>query len=246
MKPTIKIGSAFDSSLNIHVSWLWLLPLSILTLVWLEIEPLLEAIVTTFLLLSSVMLMVLAQIWAARQSGLTWHNVTLFIVGGIVQRDTRSTPLQAFKITAAGHLVNILLTVVFGALWWLLPVGALGIEMEIVALFNLGLLILSLVVRLTPNSDNMLHAALASVMSEAWSHYIVKFINSAALAIFCVVGLMLLSFNWIGFGWWFAIALMLSQMTTIADLYGEYDIDKPLAQTDSAIEIGSVSAQKAR
>lgn len=240
----VKLGNAFGTSLSLHVSWLWIVPFAIASLVWFDIEPLFEAAMASLLMMGSVLAATLARVWTASRLGLEWERVTFFLLGGVVQRKKRSNPWQEAQIAAAGHAVKLALAILFGTLWYLLPSGALGIEMEIVALFNIGLLVFSLLLRLSPNHDNLLHAALASTLDAPTPHYVMTFIHSVALVAFAVSSVFMLGLNWIGFGWWFIVAVMLSQLTTVAESYGEYRSDIDSAETASPSNSTSVSFKK--
>ncbi len=241
MSPQVKLGNAFGTTLAVHISWLWVLPFAVITLVWFEIEPLFEAIMASLLMLASVIAATLARCWSARRAGLEWQQATLFLLGAVVQRTYRSTPWQEAQVAGSGLVVKATLASVFGALWYMLPNGALGVEMEIVALFNLGLLMFSLLLRLSPNHDNLLHAALASVMSKPWPHYTMTFIHSLALIAFAVSSVLMIGLDWFAFGWWFVMAAMLSQLTTVAEAFGEYRTDLISAEPTQSDKIAPQS-----
>ena len=225
------VGKAFGTTITIHLSWLWILPLSVASLVYLEIEPLLEAIVTNLLLFGSVLLAAIARLWIAQGQGLQWEKMTLFLVGGSIQRSSRSTPVQEMLIEATGLSVNLLLAILFGSLWLALPTGALGIEMELVAVFNTALVLFGFWLRLSPNHDNLLHAVFVVMFDRSWAHDLMVFLHSIILMMFAASSVLALSFGLLPFGWWFAVALMLSQLTTTAEQQGEYRDGLPLSQS---------------
>ena len=234
MPTHIKLGTAYGTQIMLHHSFLWLLPLTVFSLVWLDIEPLLEAIVAAALILGSVLAAVLVQLRAAKKVGLDWWRMMVFPLGGVVERTRRSTPWQEAHVTSAGLLMHLLLALLFGSLWYALPTGALGVEMEIVALFNAGLLLFSLLLRLSPNHDNLLHSALASMLQKPWPHYVMTLLHSVALVVFAVAGVFILGISWLAFGWWFLTAVMLSQLTDVAEAFGEYRPKHTSAEIDAA------------
>ncbi|MGB1249980.1 MAG: hypothetical protein ACPG8W_05060 [Candidatus Promineifilaceae bacterium] len=242
----LTLGSAFGTTITIHLSWLWILPLIIGSLVYMQIEPPIEAIVTGLLLFGSVLLATVARLWIANQEKLQWRKVTLFLVGSSVQRDVRSTPTQEMLIETAGLGVNLLLAILFTSLWLALPSGALGIEMEIVAIFNAALIVFGLLLRLSPNHDNLLHAAFAVVFGRTWAHDLIIFFHSVILMLFALSSIFALGFGALAFGWWFAIALMLSQLTMTAEQQGDYRADLPLSASAGLSAESSNSRQKAQ
>ena len=222
MSTQLRVGNAFGTTVSIHLCWLWLLPFAVFTLVFLGVEPLLEAIVTSLLLFGSVLLATLATLRAARRVGLTWRAATIFPLGAVVRRERRSTPAQEARIASARLAVHAALALLFGGLWYMLPAGALGVEMEIVSLFNLGMLLFSLLLRLSPNHDNLLHAALAARLDSPIPHRVLSTLHTIALVTFAASSILMLGVGWLAFGWWFAMAGMLSQLTTVAEEAGEY------------------------
>jgi hypothetical protein len=60
-------------------------------------------------------------------------------------------------------------------------------------------------------------------------------IHSVALMTFAVLGVFLLGISWLAFIWWFLLAVMLSQLTTVAELHGEYRYDIPLAHSGTHV-----------
>ena len=94
--------------------------------------------------------------------------------------------------------------------------------------------------RLSPNHDNLLHAILAVAFGKAWANDLIIFIHSVLLMLFALAGVFALGFGMLTFIWWFAIALMLSHLTTIAEQQGEYRRDLPQSQ------LVGISAEKSR
>lgn len=221
------LGNAFGTDLKIHASWIWLLPFAVFTLVYLGIEPLPEAIMASLLMFGSVLLATVARLRVAERQQLNWRSVTLFMLGGSVERVARSTPQQEARIEVTGIAVNLLLAGLFGSLYFALPAGALGIEMEIVALYNLGLVVFNLLLRLSPNHDNLLYAAFASVLNREWAHDIMTLIHAILLCTFALASIFAIGFSWLAFAWWFLTAWMLSQLTALAERQGEYDTAMP-------------------
>ena len=246
LEKQLTVGRAFGTLITIHTSWLWLIPFAIFSLVYLEIEPLIEAIVTSLLLFGSVLLAAIARLWAAKNQGLQWHKMTLFLVGGSIQRNARSTPSQEALIETAGLGVNLSLAILFGSLWFALPTGALGIEMEMVALFNVALVLFSFLLRLSPNHDNLLHALLAVLTDRTWAHNLMVLLHSILLMLFAISSILALSFGVLSFGWWFALAFMLSELTTTAEQQGEYWHELPLSQSLTSAESNTNVRQKAQ
>lgn len=212
MTKTVKFGSAFGTQLNVHYSWLWIAPFIVYTLVTLNLEPLFEAIVTMLLIFASVLLTTLPRIWFAQKQRLGWRSATLFLLGAIIERDYRSHPHQSNRIELAGITVSLLLAATFGTLWYILPSGPLGIEMEVVALFNATLVLLALVTKLSPLHDNLLYALLASTTTKQWPRTMMKLLQTMLLLLFAVGSIFMLRLGWLAFGWWFVIAVMLSQI----------------------------------
>jgi hypothetical protein len=223
-----------------------LLVFAIWTLVQLEIEPLPEAIATALLLLGSTLAMVLAQMRTAQRLELGWHKVTLFSVGGVVQRSQRSHPDQEARIALSGLAVNVTLALLFGALWYLIPQSPLGLEMEIVALFNVALFVFSFFLRLSPKHDNLLHAALTYVARPPYPNRVMRLLHTIALMTFVMSFIVAVEWSWMAFGWWFAFALMFSQLTTVAERSGEYTVTvAPEPRVTPAASVRSMSAESA-
>ncbi len=237
----MKIGTAFQTKIFLHHSWLWLSALAVGTLVLLEIEPFVEAIVAALLVFGSILLGTLVRLYTARRVGVEWSAVLLFPVGAVTRREQLSTLRQQATIASAELSVYIVLTVIFGWLWSHLPMGALGIEMEIVALYNAGLALYTLLLRVSPQHDNLLHAILSRFMPAKKTQHVMNSLNSLALSIFAVASVLAMAIDWWAFGLWFAVALMLSHVVEAAERMGEYreavEFDRPILQP-----IGSKSA----
>ena len=244
MTKSFNFGSAFGTHLNIHVSWLWIAPLIVYTLVTLNLEPLTEAIITTLLIFASVLLTSLARIWFAQSNQVGWHAATLFLLGTVIERDQRSSTSQSIQIESAGIAMSTLLAIVFGAFWFVLPSGPLGIEMEIVALFNVLLLALALFTRFSPVHDNLLHAALTMWLPNPWSNTIMTLLHSILLMIFAGASVFMLGVGWLAFGWWFALALMLSHIVDSAESQGEYRTEWTYATAAQPTENLTQTAEK--
>ena len=243
MTKTIKFGSASGTQLHLHYSWLWIAPLIIYTLVTLNLEPLPEAIITMLLIFASVLITTLVRIVFAQKNGLGWQSVTLFLLGATVKRTYLSNSRQSVQIESAGMMVSTLLAVIFGVLWFMLPTGPLGIEMEIVALFNAALVARSLLTRLSPAHDNLLHALLTKNLPAHWPSTIMTMLHSLVLIIFAASSVFMLGLGWLAFGWWFALAVMLSQIVDSAESLDEYRTDwlfAPHAEPVEAVANSSV------
>ena len=236
MSKAIKLGRAFNTQLNIHYSWLWIAPFAVYTLVTLNLEPLPEAIITTLLIFASVLLTTLVRIRAASKNRVGWQSVTLFLLGATVERTYRSSTQQSMQIEVGGIITSALLAGFFGALWFVLPTGPLGIEMEIVALFNVLLLTIALLTRFSPVQDNLLKAALTPVLPAHWPQTILTLLHSIMLIIFAASSVFMLGLGWLAFGWWFAIAVMLSQIVDSAEAQGEYRMDWAYAPDTAPVE----------
>ena len=130
-------------------------------------------------------------------------------------------------------MVNFTLALLFGLLFLTAPTDVLRIELEIIAIFNLFLALFATFVRLTPNHDNILFAWFATTRDEGIAKRNLSLINLIFLAIYVIGGIFLLVISWIAFGWWFLIAIMFSQLTTVAESFGEYTENMPLAEEKS-------------
>jgi hypothetical protein len=122
--------------------------------------------------------------------------------------------------------------------------GALGIEMEIVALFNAVLLLFSLLLRLSPHHDNLLYATLVAFLPRKVVRQVMQSLNSLALSVFAVAGVFAMAVGWWAFGLWFGVALMVSQLTEAAEELGEYreTISADTTITDRVKPVGNQSA----
>lgn len=238
----IKIGEAFGTQMLVHISWVWLLPLAIATLVYLNIEPLVEAVITVGLLFGSVLVGAIARVREANRQGVKWYRVMLFPVGSVVEREGLSRPRSSLSIETTGIITNLALALFFGILFLALPAGALRIEMEIIAIFNLFLAIFATFIRPTPNHDNLLYAWLTQSRDDESAKITLSIINVFLLGLFVIGGLFMLAFDWIAFGWWFLIAVMFSQLTTVAETFGEYTDNMPFAQEHSVMEQAKTDA----
>ncbi len=226
----VKIGTAYGTQMSVHGSWFWLAPLAIFTLIYLNVAPPIEAFFTIGLLFVSALAANLARVREASRQSLVWQKVMLFPVGSVVQRRTKSPLRAALKIETVGLLVNLSLATVFGIFFLTLPAGALRIEMEIIALYNLGLVLFALFTRRTPNHDNLLQSLFNRDKDDAPTHLVVAAINSILIGSFVIVGVAAFVISWFAFGWWFATAVMLSQLVTVAETFGDYTETLPLAQ----------------
>lgn len=226
----MKLGTAFQTKILIHHSWLWFLTLGVVTLYFLEIEPLLEAVIAALLIFGSALLATLVRVYTARRVGVCWHDVMLFPLGAVTERKACSTPRQELRIASAELAVYAILALLFGWLWSHLPMDVLGIEMEIVALFNVVSFLFALFLRLSPRHDNLLHALLTPYFSAERVNQFMSRLNSLALGLFAVGGVLALAVGWWAFGVWFAVALTLSQVAGAAEKMGEYREDREFAQ----------------
>ncbi len=229
----MKIGTAFQTKILIHHSWFWLLPLSIGALVLLNIEPLIEASIAGLLIFGSVLTATLLRLYMARRVGVNWTRVMLFPLGAVTEREQRSTSPQQMKIAAAELSIYAMLAIIFGWLWSRLPMNALGLEMEIVALFNLGIFLFMLLLRLSPYHDNLLYAVLSRILPANGAWRVMSGLNSLALGVFAVTGLFAIRSSWWAFGLWFAVALTVSQMVEAAEQMGEYRDEAEFEQVKS-------------
>lgn len=229
MQTTVNLGSAFGVRLSVHLIWVLILPLTVFTLIWLDIEPPLEATVTALLLFGSALAATVGRLYSTSKQGVVWQQAVLFPFGGIVERNTRSSSAETLRIEAVGLAVNVVLFTLFSLLWLAVPNDILRVEMEIVALFNLALFLYALLIRLTPLQDNLLHGLLAGPIHRKWADRVMGIINTLALTIFAVLSIIALGVGWLAFVWWFATAFMLSQATATAERLGEFRTTLPTA-----------------
>lgn len=230
MNAALKIGNLFGTSLNLHISWLWILPLIAFTLVWYGVSEWLGAITTTLLIFASVLSATLAQLWAAQRVGLQWQRMTLFLLGSVVERAKQSNPQQELRVAGAGSITYLLLGLIA-----MLLANSARIELQTVAIFNTIILLFSLLLRLSPKHDNVLHATLAAFFDQPLPQNIVNIIFSFALPSFVISGIFMLAIGWVAFACWAAVAVMLSQITTTAEQYGEYQED--IIQSTPSVQI---------
>lgn len=222
MNPVVKVGNPFGTLLNIHISWLWILPLIAFTLVWYGVLEWLGAITASLLIFGSALSAELAQLWTVKQVGLQWQRMTVFLLGGVVERVERSNPQQEVRVAGASAVTYLLLCLIFIVLGVVLPTDSVQMGLRTVALFNAIMLLFSLLLRLTPNHDNVLHATLATFSDQPWPHDIMTLIHSIALPSFVIASVIMLTLGWLAFVCWAALAVMLSQITSLAEIYGEY------------------------
>lgn len=222
MNKQLGLGQAFNIPLYIHTSWIWFMVYVTFALVWFDIEPRLEALVTTLLMFGSVLAPTLGRMWVSQSLGLDWKRVVVFVLGGVVERPYRSKPHQEMQIEVVGLTTSALLVSMFALLWRAFPEGTLGVELGLLTLFNSCYLIFSTLNRLSPAHDNLLHGLLSFGAGPSVAQYTLTFIHAAVLVMFAASSVVLLGMGWLLFVGWFLFALMLSQLTTVAERMGEY------------------------
>lgn len=210
----MKVGTAFHTNILIHHSCLWVLLVAVVALVFRNVASSVEAIIVGMLVFGSVLLATLARVFVARRSGVVWSAVLLFPVGAVARRERCSTLRQERVIASAEFVTYALLALLLSQL----SPDLFGIA----ALFNLGMLPFALLLRLSPNHENLLHAILAQAVSKNAARHVMTTLNTLFVTVFLLAGIALIVVGWWAFGLWFVVALMGSQLIESAEVMGEY------------------------
>lgn len=149
------IGEVNDTQLDIHISWLLVLVLT----VWGKAVYFPEAfpglnqgiywglgIAAGILALLSVLWHEVGHLWMARRDEIRVNAVTLFVSGGVHQlNQPLHEPRRAIRFALAGPLFSLALAALFVGLWWLKAAWPwLAAVSGILAIFNLGLALFNL------------------------------------------------------------------------------------------------------
>ena len=132
MNKSISVGKIFGIQFRIHFSWFITFALVTFSLVYpyftfAQFSPSqsqwqywVAAIVTSLLIFASVIVHELAHSLVGKANGVTTNNITLFIFGGVAEMASEpSRPTSELKMAIAGPLSSLLLSGVFGLLWFL-------------------------------------------------------------------------------------------------------------------------------
>lgn len=230
MQTKLRLGSAFGTKLYVDISWLFVIAFGIFTLVYTQIEPIPEALVTTMLIFGSVLMAALLQVREAHNQELGWERITLVPLGNIAERTYKSTKGQEARIASIALLVHGVLAILFGGLGFLISDGfALGTELHLVGLFNLGLVGFHLLFRLTPQADNLLNAWLSYVWHNPYPSRFLRLIQEIMIWVYVASGIIILlaQFDRFALGWWFFSLLIMSRIVTLGEEHGEYREEIP-------------------
>jgi hypothetical protein len=190
----LKLGNAWQTELYLHWTWLALMPLLVWVVVSAEWVPLPAAIITVFSWLGSVIMHELARLYAARRSQSAPPSVTLFLFGGVVHPSRRANAKSDLHSALSGAGISLILAAVFGLLWWL-ETGVLGIEMELIALFNAALFLFSLLIQTSKYQPNALHALLRLTLPTArqqWASRVMTVLRESAVVLFAMSAIFVL------------------------------------------------------
>ena len=157
MGNSLAIGRLFGIPLRLHYSWFVIFALVTISLSW-EYFPAnyprwsdgeywLLGIATSLLFFASVIGHELAHSVVSTINGVPVRSITLFIFGGVARISREATsPRAELAMALAGPLCSLLLSGIFGLIWFLLrdvsePLGALGFWLAwinlLLAMFNL-------------------------------------------------------------------------------------------------------------
>lgn len=119
------------------------------------------AAVTSLFFFVSILLHELGHAWVALRNGVKVPRITLFIFGGAAELDRQAkTPGAEFRIAAGGPIVSLALTILFGAIAYLLrDVTYFGASFRWLWQVNLMLLLFNLVPGYPLDGGRMLRAA---------------------------------------------------------------------------------------
>jgi Zn-dependent protease/CBS domain-containing protein len=125
-----QLGSIFGFEIRVDLSWF----LIFFLILWTFISSVFPAnypglsqgtyiimgVVTTLLFFASLLAHELSHSFVARAKGIPVEGITLFIFGGVSHtRMDAETPGDEFQIAGVGPLTSVLLSVLFGLLYWL-------------------------------------------------------------------------------------------------------------------------------
>jgi Zn-dependent protease/CBS domain-containing protein len=128
LKNGIPIGRLFGISIRLHYSWFIIFALVVWTLAsdffphWSTTLAIFAAVVTSVIFFASLLAHEMMHSLVAQHYGIPVKEITLFIFGGVSQiteepHDARTE----FRIAIAGPLTSIVLGLLFGLLWFVLP-----------------------------------------------------------------------------------------------------------------------------
>jgi Zn-dependent protease/CBS domain-containing protein len=125
-----RLGSIFGFEIRVDLSWFLIFFLILWTFIG-SVFPanypglsqgtyIIMGIVATLLFFASLLAHELSHSFVARAKGIPVEGITLFIFGGVSRtRMDAETPGDEFQIAGVGPLTSVLLSVLFGLLYWL-------------------------------------------------------------------------------------------------------------------------------
>ncbi len=121
-------------------------------------------IVSVFMGILSVLLHEFGHTFRARREGLRADKITLWGLGGVSWNSGAHSPGAAFRVTAAGPMVSVVLAVLFGAFSWFawragLPHAVLGVAL-LLAEVNAAMLAFNLLPMVPMDGGRIVHSAL--------------------------------------------------------------------------------------
>jgi Zn-dependent protease len=187
MNSGLPLGRAFGTEIRAH--WTWILLLALITVVFGEglstqtgpgFDAALgwgTAIVTAILIFASVTVHELAHVRVARRAGIGGNVVVIQLLGGTYLMEVRPrTWGQELRVALAGPLVSVTLAAVFATIAGAIELGwggsndvpqgilAASFVTEVLALFNLLLLVTNLIPGYPMDGARVVHAV-------AWARY---------------------------------------------------------------------------
>lgn len=132
MKNSIRLGRLLGINIEIHFSWLLVLALFSMSLAqgfFPQELPGLDrriywffGVLTTLVAFASILAHELAHSLIAIREGISIKKIVLFIFGGVAQMEAEpDRPIAEMKITAAGPLTSLVIGILLGTLYILLP-----------------------------------------------------------------------------------------------------------------------------
>ncbi|MFW6359992.1 MAG: site-2 protease family protein [Chroococcales cyanobacterium] len=126
---SFRLGSILGFEIRIDLSWfiifflvLWTLTANVFPADYPDLSPgvwLAMGVVGTILFFASLLTHELSHSLVAKAKGIPVEGITLFIFGGISRtRMDAETPGDEFQIAGVGPLVSLLLSALFGLIWW--------------------------------------------------------------------------------------------------------------------------------
>lgn len=157
MAASLRLGRVFGIPIEVNISWVFVFLLLTFVLAnefedarlrWPVAQRWTVAMVTVVLFFLSVLAHELSHSVMAQSKGIPVRGITLFIFGGVSRLDREpQRPITEFVIALVGPLCSILLSVIFGAAWYLLGRGHSSFEVVLLLLAwtNLSLGVFNLV-----------------------------------------------------------------------------------------------------